>query len=173
MQLFKRLFIPALFLFVACGNEESKRPPPKNYTARELLEANKSDARREADVIDAYIRQHHWNMERLGTGLRYEFLFHSPSGDTVKTGNDVQVNYKIYLLDGTLCYSSAKDGIKTFRVGEDHVESGIHEAVRLMKAGDSLRCVLPSNRAHGLLGDGDKIPPRSPVMYEIKVVDVR
>jgi FKBP-type peptidyl-prolyl cis-trans isomerase FkpA len=161
-----------LLLFAACGHEE-ERPPVKNYTKEELLQANQSDARREADVIDAYVKQHHWNMERLGTGLRYAFLYQSERGDTVKAGKDVRVDYKVYLLDGTLCYSSSKDGIKTFRVGEDHVESGIHEAVRLMKEGDSLRCILPSNRAHGLLGDGDKIPPRSPVMYELKVLGVR
>jgi FKBP-type peptidyl-prolyl cis-trans isomerase len=83
------------------------------------------------------------------------------------------VAYKVFLLNGTECYSSDKDGLKEFRIGQDHVESGIHEMVQMMKTGDKVRFVLASARAHGLLGDGDKIPPRAPVLYEMELISLK
>jgi FKBP-type peptidyl-prolyl cis-trans isomerase len=53
------------------------------------------------------------------------------------------------------------------------VESGIHEMVQMMKTGDKVRFVLASARAHGLLGDGDKIPPRAPVLYEMELISLK
>ncbi|HXC07221.1 MAG TPA: FKBP-type peptidyl-prolyl cis-trans isomerase [Bacteroidia bacterium] len=159
-------------LLVSCSSDA---PPPKHkqYTKDQLLTANRVDAHRESDDIDAYILHHHYVMKGSGTGLRYMFIQHSIKGDSVHSGQFAKVAYTVFLLDGTLCYSSAQDGQREFRVGEDHVESGIHEAVMLMKTGDKLRFILPSNLAHGLLGDGDKIPPRAPVLYEVELISVR
>jgi FKBP-type peptidyl-prolyl cis-trans isomerase FkpA len=166
--------IALLLLWLAsCGGEEHNHPVIKPYTKEQLMDANKADTRRESDDIDAYIRRHGWEMKASGSGLRYQFIAQSAKGDTAKTGQWAKVSYKVFLLDGTLCYSSDKDGMKDFKIGEDHVESGIHEAILLMKTGDKLRFVLPSARAHGLLGDGDKIPPRAPVMYEVQLISLR
>ncbi len=164
----------ALLFFYGCGNtNEHQLHPQKNYTREQLLSANKTDSRRESDDIDAYLAVHHLQMTGSGTGLRYHFMTHSTTGDSVKAGNYAKVAYSVSLLDGTLCYSSDKDGPKEFRVGEDHVESGIHEMALLMKTGDKVRFILPSNLAHGLLGDGDKIPPRAPVLYEMELLGLR
>ncbi|HXC07160.1 MAG TPA: FKBP-type peptidyl-prolyl cis-trans isomerase [Bacteroidia bacterium] len=166
-------FLALLYVsvLVSCGNESPA--PPRHYTKEQLLTANKVDAHRESDDVDAFVLHHHYDMKSTGTGLRYMFLNHSAAGDSAHSGGYAKVAYKVFLLDGTLCYSSDQDGQREFRVGEDHVESGIHEAVLLMKTGDKLRFILPSNLAHGLLGDGDRIPPRAPVLYEMELVRVR
>jgi FKBP-type peptidyl-prolyl cis-trans isomerase FkpA len=162
-----------LLWLASCGGEVHKHPVIKPYTREQLMDANKADTRRESDDIDAYVRRHGWEMKASGTGLRYQFISQSAHGDTAKTGQWAKVSYKVFLLDGTLCYSSDKDGLKDFKIGEDHVESGIHEVILLMKTGDRMRFILPSARAHGLLGDGDKIPPRAPVMYEVQLISLR
>jgi FKBP-type peptidyl-prolyl cis-trans isomerase len=167
------VLLVACCLMGACGTSENVRHPVKTYTKEKLMEANKADSKRESDDIRAYVKHHQWEMQESGTGLQYMFLNHSVKGDSARTGLEARVSYKVFLLNGTLCYSSDKDGMKTFKIGEDHVESGIHEVVLRMKTGDSMRFVLPSNLAHGLLGDGDKIPPRSPVMYEIELISLR
>ena len=178
IQMFNRFFLLAgmvtVFCLCSCGNqEETHAPVHKTYTKEQLLTANKSDSRRESDDIDAYLAYHHLEMKGTGTGLRYMFIRHSPSGDSARSGSYAKVSYQVFLLDGTLCYSSDKDGPKEFRIGEDHVESGIHEMVMMMKTGDKTRFILPSNLAHGLLGDGDKIPPRAPVLYEMELMKLR
>jgi FKBP-type peptidyl-prolyl cis-trans isomerase FkpA len=167
------LFSFCLILFLACGNEEKKKKPVKTYTKEQLLNANQADLRRESDDINAYVSRHHLEMKMSGTGIRYMFLAQSTRGDSAKSGQMAKVAYRVFLLDGTLCYSSDKDGIREFKIGEDHVESGIHEMVERMKTGDRTRFILPSNLAHGLLGDGDKIPPRVPVLYELELISLK
>jgi len=167
-------FCMAWLAFVSsCGNPDSAPKPRKTYTREQLLHANEVDSKRESDDINAYVARHQLEMKNSGTGIRYMFLSLNEKGDSARMGQTAKVSYKVYLLDGTLCYSSDKDGLREFRIGEDHVESGIHEMVLKMKTGDKTRFILPSNLAHGLLGDGDKIPPRVPVLYEMELISLR
>jgi FKBP-type peptidyl-prolyl cis-trans isomerase FkpA len=161
--------IATTVFLAACGQEEHHRPAPKPFTKTQLEKANQADIRKESDDIDAYVLRHKLDMKTTGTGIRYMYLKKSAAGDSARTGRRAMVGYKVFLLDGTLCYSSDKDGNKEFLIGEDHVESGIHEMIVHMKTGDEVRFILPAALAHGLLGDGDKIPPRAPVLYEMEL----
>jgi FKBP-type peptidyl-prolyl cis-trans isomerase len=99
-------------------------------------------------------------------------LMEEGKGDSAKVGQTAEVTYDIYLLDGKLCYTS-KDTVKSVKIGEDYVESGLHEGLQLMRVGDKMRFILPSHLANGLTGDQDKIGPRQSVMYEVKLVGLR
>jgi FKBP-type peptidyl-prolyl cis-trans isomerase FkpA len=167
------LFFLWLVALASCVEDKVHKHPAPHFTKDQLIDANKADSKRESDEIESVIQHHGWEMQSSGTGLRYQFLVKSASGDSAHTGKYAKVKYTVSLLNGTVCYSSDKDGLKEFRIGEDHVESGIHEVIRLMKVGDKMRFVLPSNLAHGLLGDGDKIPPRVPVLYEMELLSLR
>jgi FKBP-type peptidyl-prolyl cis-trans isomerase FkpA len=56
-------------------------------------------------------------------------------------------------------------------VGMEEIESGIHKAVQFMKKGDKALILIPSHLAHGLLGDMNKIPPQTPIIYDIYILD--
>jgi FKBP-type peptidyl-prolyl cis-trans isomerase len=62
-----------------------------------------------------------------------------------------------------------KSGPKVFRVEKSEAESGLHEAVQLLHQGDSARLVLPPHLGFGMVGDGNKIPPRAILVYMIKI----
>ncbi len=57
-------------------------------------------------------------------------------------------------------------------IGHGGVESGIEEGILLLHKGDKARFILPPFRAHGLLGDRQKIPPRSIIVYELELKDL-
>lgn len=137
-----------------------------------MTEANRILMEKESDEIDAYAKRKGWNMTTTGTGLRYQIL-QEGKGEKAKPGQFAKVSYKIFLTDGTLCYSSEQDGAKEFKVEEDYVESGLHEGIQLMNPGCKARFILPSHLAHGLTGDNDKIPPMSPVVYEVELISLR
>jgi FKBP-type peptidyl-prolyl cis-trans isomerase len=112
-----------------------------------------------------------FKMEHTGTGLRYMIL--NPGTDPkASSGMRAKVNYRVELLDGTLCYSSDSLGPHVFKVDEDQIESGIHEGIKLLGKGGKAKFILPSHLAHGLLGDQDKIPAKSSVVYDIEVVEL-
>ncbi len=160
------------FLF-SCGEEE--KPKKRQYTPQQVkdlsVQMNAWDEKRQNDEINQYIKAHGWEMEMTQTGLRYMMV--SPGkGPLAQTGQTAKVVYKISLLDGTVAYSSEKDGPKEFLIGKDYVESGLHEGLRLMHVGDKMRFILPSHLAHGLTGDQSKIPPLSSVVYEIELLEL-
>jgi FKBP-type peptidyl-prolyl cis-trans isomerase FkpA len=159
----------------SCGNGNKQNTHSSSQVKNldsSLIEANKIYVKRESDEIDQYVAHHQWKMTTTGTGLRYMITKRGEGTETPQFQQRVTVNYKISLLDGTLCYSSEKDGPKQFVVGKDNIESGLHEGIRFMHKGDEAVFILPSHLAHGFLGDGNKIPARASVLYEIKLVDI-
>ncbi|MBI3502790.1 MAG: FKBP-type peptidyl-prolyl cis-trans isomerase [Bacteroidetes bacterium] len=163
-----------LFLFFSCGNPEVKKKKEINPDKfkEQLLKVNKYEVEKESDEINQYIANHNWQMEKTGTGLRYMFL-KKGNGLPAQSGNNVKVNYKISLLDGTECYSSEKDGAYEFKVEGEAIESGLQEGVQLMHVGDKAKFIVPSWLAHGLHGDDAKIPPLSSIEADIELLEVK
>ncbi len=110
-------------------------------------------------------------MTTSGTGLWYQ-IYQKGNGAPAKTGKMASINYKVWLLDGTLCYSSDSLGMKKFRIGKGGVEKGLEEGILLMRVGDKARFIMPPHLADGLIGDQDKIPPRSIILYEVELVQI-
>ncbi|HRH38295.1 MAG TPA: FKBP-type peptidyl-prolyl cis-trans isomerase, partial [Flavobacteriales bacterium] len=108
-------------------------------------------------------------MIQSGTGVRYR-LIRDVTGDTIVPGEWAKVNYRMELLNGDTAYMSDPGKPESFLVEMDDVESGLHEAIQHLSAGDSAIIIIPSYRAHGLIGDRNKVPPRSTVVYHIGLV---
>lgn len=169
------------FFLLSCGNGEqtSKKDIDPAHYKEQFEKVNKYEVEKQSDEINQYIARHGWKMEKTGTGLRYMFLSRSEGttqqneGDSVRSGDVVKVNYKISLLDGTECYSSGKEGAKEFKAEGDNIESGLHEAVLLMRVGDKAKFILPSYLAHGLHGDDEKIPPLSAIVVDLELLEVK
>lgn len=158
--------------FVSCGNEAKPKQEIDPLQFKQALEkVNKYEVEKQSDEINRYIQHRKWNMKTTGTGLRYMFVKEG-NGIQVKSGDFVKVNYKISLLDGTVCYSSDQEGSYEFKVEGDAIESGLHEAIQLMHRGDKAKFILPPHLAHGLHGDDAKIPPLSAIVVDLELLEV-
>ena len=163
-----------LGLVESCSNKNSssKNTPTQRQLQEPLINANKIYVKQESDEIDQYVRNHNYNVTTTGTGLRY-MIYKKGEGKQAVTGKFAKVSYKISLLNGTECYSSDKKGTKDFLIDQDNVESGLHEGIKYLHVGDKAIFILPSHLAHGFIGDEDKIPPRSSVVYDIELLSLR
>jgi FKBP-type peptidyl-prolyl cis-trans isomerase FkpA len=175
--LFSLIFISScIFLVQACGGcKQNKNQQVVDYKKLEndLLEKNKKLSHSESVAIDEYIKKNNWKgAVKTGTGLRYIIILEG-DGILAKTGNIAKVNYKVSLLDGTLCYSSDSKDPNEFKIGQDDIESGLHEGITYMHVGDKAKFLLPSHLAHGFTGDQKKIPSNSPILYEIELLGLR
>ncbi|MDA3943885.1 MAG: FKBP-type peptidyl-prolyl cis-trans isomerase [Bacteroidetes bacterium] len=166
-------FIVLLFTLNSCdtvSRQTEDTAKKSDETLRESLEkANRYLIRAEDQQIEDYVRRHQLNMTKTGTGLRYAVV-QEGRGDSIKKGEVVQFEYVTKLLTGDIIYSSKELGVKQFVVGKGGVESGLEEAVLKFKRGDAAIIILPSHLAFGLLGDEQKIPARSPLIYEIEIL---
>lgn len=138
-----------------------------------LIPSQKMYIHQEKDEIDQYVKAHSYPMQTTGTGIHYWIYAHGKGEQLVRMAQYVQIAYTISLLDGTICYDSKQDGPREFCVGKDDVESGIHQAIQLMRLGDKGLFILPSYLAHGIAGDQDKIPPGAVVVYDITLLKVQ
>ena len=171
--------ISTSLLFVSCSNNNNqsgyvakKKMVPKKSPQKSLEKVNKYLLKVEDKEIDDYVRRHKWNMETTGSGLRFE-ITKKGTGSPIKKGDKVTLKYNTFLIGGTMIYSSEKLGPKVFEVGHGGVETGIEEAVLFLHKGDKAHLILPSFLAYGLNGDGNKIPARAIVIYNVEVVDVQ
>lgn len=160
-------------LFSSCKNEPepAQKIDPTQFK-KQLEKVNKYEVEKETDEINQYIARYGWDMQKTGTGLRYIFI-KKGTGDSARSGDFVKVNYKISLLDGTECYSSDKDGPYEFKVEGEAIESGLHEAVQLMRVGDKAKFILPFYLAHGLHGDDANIPPLATIIVDLELLEKR
>lgn len=162
--------------FHSCNQGHQKKSNVPNYQSKafqdKLINANQMYVKQENDEIDRYVAHRSWQMTTSGTGLRY-MITKSGTGPLAKSGQRAKVNYKITLLDGTVCYTSDSTGPKEFLIDQDDVESGLHEGIQYMHVGDKAILILPSYLGHGLIGDQSKIPPHASVVYELELLSLR
>ncbi len=166
------LVLLCLFGVVAC---HTQRNSPSNQaqliSEDSLIQINKDLVQREKGEIDNFIKAKGWQMKETQTGLRYLIVSHG-TGAKARIGQIATIRYKLYLLDGTLLDSSDKSGLKSFKIGHGGVEKGLEEGIILLKVGDKAKFILPSHLAYGLTGDGLKIPPQSPLIYDVELVKI-
>lgn len=137
-----------------------------------LINTNKKLVETESEQIQDFINRYGWKMEQTGTGLRY-MIYKNGSGKKAVTGMQATINYTVSLLTGELCYSSETKGPKQFIIGKGMVENGIDEGILFLKSGDRVKFILPSHLAFGLVGDGDKIPARAVLVYDIELLELK
>jgi len=162
-----------ILLLVACGNERSTQEvvKPKDYE-EPLLEANKHVVRTETQHIEDFLHRYKWDVQSTGSGLRYMIY---EEGDGPKAANRMiaLVEYTVKLITGDIVYSSKNDGLLSFIIGKGDVISGLEEAILLMNVGDKAKFIIPSHLAYGLVGDGDRIPGKATLIYDIKLVELK
>ncbi len=161
--------------FLACKEKrpETVVPEPEEpvFTTEQSIEMSQHWSKDESYIIDQFVERNQWPAKVSGTGVRY-YIYEEGNGAIAEPGKVAVVNFEIRLLDAdtTLCYSSNPESPSEFLIEMDNVESGLHEAITYMKEGDKAFIILPHYLAHGLLGDMDKIPPLSPVLYDIELL---
>lgn len=169
------IYMIIALLFFSCDNVKNKKENQHiddKQLELSLEEMNRKMLQYESELIDNYIEKNNLKVIKTGTGLRYQ-IFNEGDGNLIKKGDVVTLEYELSLLSGELLYSSENDGNKVFLVSRGGVETGLEEAVLKLKNNSEAILILPSHLAHGLLGDGNKIPPKAILVYKIKVIDIK
>jgi FKBP-type peptidyl-prolyl cis-trans isomerase FkpA len=164
-------FLLLLMVFQYCSrNREGNVSELEIRETKEaLVGANRLLVQKDKEKIMAYMQHNNLSLKETTSGLWYAIIKQG-SGPGVKENMQVTLKYKVSLLNGTVCYSSDSLGVKQFRVGKGGVESGLEEGVLLLNEGSRALFILPPHLAHGLPGDGNKIPARSIIIYEIELL---
>ncbi len=161
--------------FVSFGcqpQETTDNRLPDAARVQELLElSNKQLLVREEQAIDDFALRHGIDLKRTGSGLRYR-IEQDGEGPGAGYADYVELDYSVYLLNGDLMYSSGDEGPLAFRVGRGGAVAGIDEGVRLLNRGAKATFIIPYHLAHGMPGDGKRIPGRSTIIYRVELTNI-
>jgi len=162
-----------IFLLSACRPSavEPVNTKPDNRQQEQFIALNRYLIERDRILIDNYARRNQLNLIRTESGLSYQIIRHG-QGRKIQASDRISFSYHLSLLDGTLCYSSDSTGVKTVTLGTGSIERGLDEGLTYLHNGDSAIFILPPHLAYGVLGDNRCIPPRSCIVYHIRVESV-
>ena len=114
------------------------------------------------------------NIINPADSLGIYWLEHTPTNDTeIEPGNTVIFSYKGYFLDGKLIDYS--NGDFTYVYGTpDQVLKGLNCVIGRLKKGEFIKIILSSHLAYGKTGSSNgTVPPFTPLLYEIKITEVK
>ncbi len=173
MKLFVYIII-LFFVISSCDQTDTTNQPFYNDNKQigdTLIKANRFLLERDKEQIQSYADRYSWKMQNSESGLWYE-IYKKTNNQKVESGNIIKFNYSIELLDGTLCYSSDSVGAESIKIGQSGKESGLEEGLLMMRIGEKAHFILPPHIAHGLIGNMDKIPHRSTIVYHVEILDI-
>jgi FKBP-type peptidyl-prolyl cis-trans isomerase FkpA len=175
-NMYKWLIVLVVCAFVfACNSsieETDERPKEIEWSKDQSTQFGESLAREDEIGIRLYLKQRpEWEMKESGTGLRY-WIYEQTEGRSVNKEDVVRVEFKVELLDGTLCYATEKEEYSLFKVDKSDVETGVQEGIKYMREGERAKLIIPSHLGHGLIGDLDKIPPMQVLIVDLHVKSI-
>ena len=171
----KLLSLQILSLFIACQTNEAKRPI--QYKTGSFLDTsiatNKAINNQEYTLIETFISNSKENYISSSYGFWYKYdIKNIKSEYTPKFGDWVYYSYWVKDLNGNWIYSPKETQEKNYYVEEEEIFTGLREGLKLMKKGEKITFIFPSQLAYGYYGDTDKIGADTPLIYQVTVRDI-
>jgi len=167
---FRLIILALLFISTAsCRDKTDKKSSDYRPGKEEMADVNSYIVQKDRERIQSYFERKGLKMTETATGLWYTII-RDGEGEPFKDNDRIVYNYQCSLLDGTECYNSEDLGPKEIVLGMSELPSGLNEGFKYLRQGSEAIFILPPFLAYGLIGDGRKIPPRSTLVYNIKVI---
>ncbi|WP_294875947.1 MULTISPECIES: FKBP-type peptidyl-prolyl cis-trans isomerase [unclassified Sulfurospirillum] len=109
------------------------------------------------------------NVKTTKSGLQYEVLTLG-AGEKPKKESIVMMNYKAYLVDGTV-FDDTYVRKEPAHLSMINIIDGLQEGLMLMPEGSKYKLVIPNELAYGN-ADMQEIPAGSTVVFEVELVKV-
>ena len=127
----------------------------------------------ESKTIAAYIAANGVTQEPTESGL-YIFPVEAGEGDLAQWGDVVSIHCVLRNLQGEILDSSYAEGEPmTFTIGGGAMIPAIEEAVMTMAPGSKVTVLTPSELAFGEMDLGEMLPPYSPLLIDVELVEVK
>ena len=170
------LVVALLFLF-SCKTPEARKPisVKSGSFIDASVERNKQLNAKEQAVIEDLMQQQDNNYIASESGFWY-YYNNKVEIDTLVTpnfGDVITYNYNVKALNGKTIYS--KEDIKTqsYAMDKEELFTGLREGLKLMKTGETVTFMFPSQKAYGYYGDENKIGRNTPLVCEVTIHSIK
>ncbi|MCB4799450.1 gliding motility-associated peptidyl-prolyl isomerase GldI [Neotamlana laminarinivorans] len=171
MNKFLTLLIP-IFIF-GCKTPEARRPitVKSGSFINESIERNKKLNATEHALIEKLMQKQEQNYIASENGFWYYYnnKIEADTLSTPKFGDIVNYNYNVKTLSGKEIYSFEDTKTQNYAMDKEELFTGMREGLKLMKTGETVTFIFPSQKAYGYYGDENKIQHNTPLICEVTV----
>ncbi|APY10521.1 gliding motility-associated peptidyl-prolyl isomerase GldI [Seonamhaeicola sp. S2-3] len=169
----KLLILILLLLAFGCKTPEARRPISSKSGSfiDESVARNKELNAKEQAAIENIMKQEKHDYIASESGFWYYYNT-KVDADTLKTpdfGDIVNYNYNVKTLNGKLIYSKAEIKTQNYAMDKQELFTGLREGLKLMKTGETVTFLFPSQKAYGYYGDENRIGTNVPLICEVTV----
>jgi len=164
----KSIFFDVKLVKVTSKEVKMKEAQEAQKIQQEEMMKNKAE---EAGKLQKYLTDNNITVEPTADSL-FIVITQKGNGPKPQKGDKVKVHYTGYLLDGTKFDSSVDRGQPfEFDLGQGRVIRGWDEGIAALNKGAKAKLIIPSKMAYGDRGAGGIIPPYSPLVFDVELID--
>jgi gliding motility-associated peptidyl-prolyl isomerase len=160
-------------LTLGCKSPEARQPVSTTSGSfiKESAERNIKLYQKEQQQISAII-ENHPDIEYIASESGFWYYYNTKveqDSITADFGDIVNFNYNIKDLNGNEIYSFEEITTQNYSMDQEELFTGLREGLKLMKAGETVTFLFPSQKAFGYYGDTKKIGTNVPLMCQVTV----
>jgi len=160
-------------LMLGCKSPEARQPISRKSGSfiKESAERNVKLNQLEQERIQSIIDKHPEN-DYIASQSGFWYYYNTKVElDTITAnfGDIVNFNYNIKDLNGNEIYSFEEIPTKNYAMDQEELFTGLREGLKLMKPGETVTFLFPSQKAFGYYGDTKKIGTNIPLMCQVTV----
>ena len=163
------------FVLIGCKPSEARQPIQQNSGSfiDTSVQINKARNDKEYSAIKRVVGKAKYPFMVSDYGFWYQFTKKNETERyTPQFGDQVVYSYGVKKLSGEWIYPPKTTEKKTYFVAQEELFAGLREGLKLMKKGESVIFIFPSQMAYGYYGDDDKIGTNTPLIYEVTVHNI-
>jgi gliding motility-associated peptidyl-prolyl isomerase len=162
-----------VLLIVSCKSPEARRPETQKTGSfiKESVERNKKLIEQQQNQIKSIIKNNPQNNYIASENGFWYYYQNKIEGDSItpKFGDIVNFNYDVKDLNGRVIYTVEELKTQNYAMDQEELFTGLREGLKLMKAGETITFLFPSQQAYGYYGDEHKIGTNIPLICEVTV----
>lgn len=167
------LILLIVISFTSCKSPEARRPISQKTGSfiKESAERNKKLVEKEEAIIAQMIEK---DTARTYIASESGFWYYynvKVEKDTItaKFGDIVNFDYNVKDFQGQTIYSDEDIIADNYSMDQEELFTGLREGLKLMKPGETVTFLFPSQKAYGYYGDTKKIGTNVPLICEVTV----
>ncbi|MEQ6122846.1 gliding motility-associated peptidyl-prolyl isomerase GldI [Pseudotenacibaculum sp. MALMAid0570] len=166
-----------LILISSCKEQEARRPvtASKTYTLASTAEQLKEiNAIQEAKVQDYMTKDSLVNYISSSYGYWYQYIQKvDQEAKTPQKEDIVEISYEILDLNDRVIYSKEELGIKEYKIDKEDFIPALQQGIKMMKIGETVKFVIPSFNAFGVVGDDHKIGINQSIISIVTLINIK
>lgn len=171
-----KIYLITILLLAAfgCKSPEARRPVSVKSGSfiNASVERNKKLFAKEQAQIEKIMKQHkdrNYIASESGFWYYYNTKVEFDSIEKPNFGDIVNYNYNVKSLNGSIIYTKEELKPQSYIMDKEELFTGLREGLKLMKTGETVTFMFPSQKAYGYYGDEHKIGSNMPLMCEVTI----